>query len=417
MAPKFVLKQNLTKHKLNNNSLKIIARLRKRVQTLSIQNKELSSSRNYLLTEKLHLKNENFSLNISNTQLTTINRNLSEKISLLGRSLQECVPALVTLSQNIPCMLKNVQEISKFSKLTQCNNKKKETITVRPINKPVVSGFQYDLSPIIESPISEQTPRQNVKFNTMKSYVRMKDVAVLLKNSKSVPNENASNKQPENLVEAPSWCCGEENQNLYSNSSLSDILEKSCLDSNETPVKHNRTKHSGVQADMSTSFSNLNDTIGDMPKRCGVLLSPNETYSISKNVTVRKQPKRRSSNTSDMNISTSLCPSVLVSPNETYSMPKNVTVRKQSKRRSSETSNTSEINTSTSSCCNVFVSPNKTCCLSTNTTVRNQLERRSSETNNTSDVDTSTSSTRSKRSTIKSMNYKEKSVRTKLRRE
>ncbi|VVC31589.1 Shugoshin, C-terminal [Cinara cedri] len=345
MAPRFILNQNHVKINKHRDVIKYKRKnvqLRKSINLLLMQNKQLSATRNNLLQQNMELQNKNSSLNNLNTQLIAINHTLRGKLNVFDQTLQECVPALVTLSQKIPSMIDNVHQISKFSESSIfCNTQKKErqTKVVKPvinglnINQPVISEHQYNMSPIIESPHSEQTPRQSTKFSTsnsshrkldMESFVRMKDVAALLKNSKAVSNENSPNQQTEHLDEEPYWLHSQKNQCQNSHNNL--FLDETC-----SPIKHNLSSLNAVVTDMSTSTSN--DTI---------YTTHNEYQCESE------------------------------SPNKSGSMLKNITLRKPSKRRSSET---------------------------------------------TLDIDTSTSFTRSKRSRAKPVNYKEKSIRDKLRRE
>lgn len=330
MAPRFILKQNKIKLRQDNNVqkynhiLKKNAQLQKQIKLLSIQNKELSVTRNSILQQKMELQNENASLNNSYVQLLAINRTLCEKLNVFDHTLQECVPALITLSKNIPFMLENLHEISKFSKSTKVNikgnNVKKKKVSLMTNNmtiyRPAISVCQYNLSPIIESS-SERTTRQSAKFSTSnssrrqldtESYVRMKDVAVLLKNSKSVSHKNSPNQSIENLDEVPSRLCCQETQNQISHNSnnLTKIPEKPYLNLNETFTldKYNSLNINEVQANMSTSLSTLNDTTSN--GRLSELMSPNVTCSISKNITLRKPSNCRSCETiNDSDIDTS----------------------------------------------------------------------------------------------------------------
>uniref|UniRef100_A0A2S2Q3F1 Shugoshin C-terminal domain-containing protein n=1 Tax=Sipha flava TaxID=143950 RepID=A0A2S2Q3F1_9HEMI len=221
MAPKTKLYKNRQKlsyiHNNNyvkklNRSIAINAKLRNRIEELSSQNKELSITRNSLLLVKLSLENENNSLKNANIQQTAMHRAISKKHELIEQNLQKCIPALVTLSQCIPSIMEDIHTIRKFDTLSEIQTtekKERQTKTVRPmingmtINQPAVSLRRLEMSPIVESPViqspktenynSEQTPKRPRKslFRVspqcnlnLEPYVRLKDVAVMLKKFK-----------------------------------------------------------------------------------------------------------------------------------------------------------------------------------------------------------------------------------------
>lgn len=328
MAPKLIMNHkryninnmhnNLTVKKLNQY-LKINAHQRKRIEQLSSQNKELSTTRNNLLLYKLKLENENRSLKNSNVQLLAMHHSIQKKLNAAEQTLQKCVPALVTMSQCIPDILLNVREMSQFDKINEINNKEKkerQTKTVRPmingmtINQPAVSLSRFDMSPIIESPNSEHTPKRSrissyrnstqCKLN-LEPYVRLKDVAVLLKNSKTVPNENSPSRQlNESFGEGPSWLHSPSNRNSEnigsiienSESSSSILNERSMLIERETLTVHE------IQTDMSTSASSPNGNLDDTFNQIDMdSIQSNDSISEStmlKNITCRKRPTRSS---------------------------------------------------------------------------------------------------------------------------
>lgn len=324
MAPKTVLVQNRNKSnnrifiKKLNRCMIINNNLRKRIEDLSEKNKQLSIARNSLLSQKLELQSENNTIRNSNIQLTAMQNIMRRKLGLLEQTIQSCIPSLVTMSQCIPSMLENVHEMSKFEVKNLNNEKKdKQTKTVRPMihgmtfPQPTVSINQFDMSPIIESPnsSSEQTPIRprrsscisspHNKLNT-EPYVRLKDVAALLKNSKAVPNESPKRRLNDNFSEGSSWLNTQENQIQYSNDN-----------SNATYYNSPRSKTPNeVQIDMpmtaSTSISSMDNTFNNTEVQQSDLSSPIDS-SMLRNITCRKRTKRssESSITSDINDSIS----------------------------------------------------------------------------------------------------------------
>ncbi|XP_015370877.1 PREDICTED: uncharacterized protein LOC107166637 [Diuraphis noxia] len=434
MAPKSILVQNRKKSSKNNiyikklnQALAINNSLRKRIDELSEQNKQLSTTRNNLSLEKLSLQTENNSIRNSNIQLTAMHHIMNKKICALEQTIQSCIPALVTMSQCIPSMLENVHEMSKFE-IKDFNKEKKEkqTKTVRPminghtITQPAVSIRRFDMSPIIESPrnpsteqtrhsteqtrhsteqtrhsteqtrhsteqtrhstdqtrhsteetrhtteqmrlsteqtrlsteetrhtieqpqlsteqarhsteqprhsteiarhstelarrSTELTPKRPRKLSyrsspqcklNMEPYVRLKDVAAMLKNSKAVPNEEGPQRRlNESLGEGPSWLHTPENQTQISNNST-DVIESVQSTPSSTTVNE-------VQADVttiaSTSTGNMDNTFGGTEEHRSDLISSIDS-SLMRNVTCRKRTIRssESSSSSDIDDSTS----------------------------------------------------------------------------------------------------------------
>lgn len=330
MSPKRVLSQN--RSKLNNLHNNIYAkklnriiltntRLRKRIALLSFQNKELSATRNSLLLEKIKLENERNSIKNSNIQLTAMLHTGNKKLGLLEQNLQTCVPALVTLSKCIPSMMESVREISKLDKFNEFSKVKKERLTksVKPmvngfvIEQPAVKLKRLNLSSIIECSSPEQSPMLSRRSHSIYSsnrsspqvsrvsleprtearsvpstevrselrpnihsepYVRLKDVAALLKNSKAVTNKNSPRRQPDNnLGEGPSWLHAQENQtqNSVTDNSITENSRNYSVSLNEittsmtnematqvpneisTPVREDTSTYNEVQVDMSIS--------------------------------------------------------------------------------------------------------------------------------------------------------------------
>ncbi|XP_026818372.1 GATA zinc finger domain-containing protein 14-like [Rhopalosiphum maidis] len=326
MAPKSVSSQNQNKSKNNiflkklNHALVINNNLQKHVEELSEQNKELSTTRNNLSMEKLSLQNENNSIKNSNIQLTTMHNTMIKKLTALEQTIQSCIPALVTLSQCIPSMLETVHEMSKFE-IKDFNKEKKEKQTkfVRPmingmtIAQPAVSIRRFDMSPIVESPSTstEQTPKRPRKLSyrsspqcklNMEPYVRLKDVAAMLKNSKAVPNEEGPQRRlNESLGEGPSWLHNPENQAQSSNNNTNAVQN---VKNSPKPTTSNEVQ-ADVTAIASTSSGNVDNTNGIEER-------PNESISsinssMLRNVTCRKRTRRssESSSASDIDDSTS----------------------------------------------------------------------------------------------------------------
>jgi len=411
MAPNSLSVQNRNKTSKNNifikklnQALAINNSLRKRIEELSDQNKQLSTTRNNLSLEKLSLQTENNSLRNSNIQLTGMHNLMNKKICALEQTIQSCIPALVTMSQCIPSMLESVHEMSKFE-IKDFNKEKKvkQTKFVRPminghtITQPAVSIRRFDMSPIIESPSTVQTPHsteqtrhsteqtrhstEQTRHNTeqprhsieqplhsieqprhsteqlrhsteqprqsteqtrhsieqprhsteqsrhsteqtpkrprklsyrsspqcklnMEPYVRLKDVAAMLKNSKAVPNEEGSQRRlNENLGEGPSWLHTPENQTQNSNNSTNAIetvqSTSGSLTINEVEVD--------VTTIASTSSGNMDNTFGGTEESRSDLISSTIDSSMMRNVTCRKRTVRssESSSASDIDDSTS----------------------------------------------------------------------------------------------------------------
>ncbi|KAL4131277.1 hypothetical protein QTP88_008614 [Uroleucon formosanum] len=323
MAPKPVLGQNRSKSKSIfikklNRFLIINNNLRKRIEELSDKNKELSRTRNCMLLEKFALQHENNTIRNLNIQLYTKQNIMHRKLGVLERTIQSCIPSLVTMSQCIPSMLESVHEMSKFE-VKDINNEKKEkqTETVRPmihgktITQPTNLIKQLDMSPIIESPSSssERTPRRSsyrssphCKLN-MEPYVRLKDVTAMLKNSKAVPNESPKHQLNESLGEDPSWLNTQENQIQCSNSNTNATKY-----SNSSPkLMTSNEAQADVSIIASTSSSSMNNTSNEIEVRHSDLISSPIDASILRNITCRKRNKRSSETSiaSDFNDSTS----------------------------------------------------------------------------------------------------------------
>ncbi|XP_060838944.1 uncharacterized protein LOC132920513 [Rhopalosiphum padi] len=324
MAPKTVLVRNRNKSNNNifikklNHFMIINKNLRKRIEDLSEKNKQLSATRNSLLLQKLELQNQNNTIRNSNIQLTAMQNIMRRKLSVLEQTIQSCIPSLVTMSQCIPSMLEIVHEMSKCE-VNNFNKEKKEkqTETVRPmihgITQSTVTIKQFDMSPIIESPnsSSEQTPVRprrssyrsspHSKLN-VEPYVRLKDVAAMLKNSKAVPNDSPKHRLNENVVEDSSWLNTQENQIQYSNDNTSVTQY-----GNSSPGLNTLNE---IQADVpmtaSTTIGSIDNTFNETEVRQSDLLSPIDS-SMLRNITCRKRAKRssESSNTSGINDSIS----------------------------------------------------------------------------------------------------------------
>jgi len=129
----------------------------------------------------------------------------------------------------------------------------------------------------------------------MEPYVRLKDVAAMLKNSKAVPNgEGPQRRLNENLGEGPSWLHTPENQTQNSNNTT-NAIQNVQSSSRSTIV-------SEVQADVSAIAS----TSSGITEFDGTETS-NYISSMMRNVTCRKRTKRssESSSASDIDDSTS----------------------------------------------------------------------------------------------------------------
>lgn len=373
MAPKALIqnrrkpsKNNIFIRKLNH-ALVINNNLRKRINELLDQNKQLSTTRSNLSLEKLSLQTDNNSMRNSNVQLTAMHNIMNKKINALEQTIQSCIPALVTMSQCIPSMLESVHEMSKFE-IKDFNKEKKEkqTKTVRPminghtIIQPAIRIRRLDMSPIIESPITDQirhsteqpqpsteqprssieqplrnieqpqpsteqprpsiepprrtnekTPKRPRKLSyrsspqcklNMEPYVRLKDVAAMLKNSKAVPNkEGPQRRLNENLGEGPSWLHTPEIQTQNSNNAtnaIQNVQSSRSTTANEVEV--------GVTAIASTSSGITDNTFDGTEERRNNLISPIDS-SMMRNVTCRKRTKQssESSSASDIDDSTS----------------------------------------------------------------------------------------------------------------
>ncbi|KAL4104207.1 hypothetical protein QTP88_019516 [Uroleucon formosanum] len=381
MAPKSLVqnrrkpsKNNIFIRKLNH-ALVINNNLRKRIDELLDQNKQLSTTRSNLSLEKLSLQTDNNSMRNSNVQLIAMHNIMNKKINALEQTIQSCIPALVTMSQCIPSMLESVHEMSKFE-IKDFNKEKKEkqTKTVRPminghtIIQPAIRIRRFDMSPVIESPITdqirhsteqprpsteqprssieqplrnieqpqpsteqprpsiepprcniepprrstEQTPKRPRKLSyrsspqcklNMEPYVRLKDVAAMLKNSKAVPNEEGPQRRlNENLGEGPSWLHTPENQTQNSNNATNAIQN---VQSSPRSTTVNEVEVD-VTAIASTSSGITDNTFNGTEERRNNLISPIDS-SIMRNVTCRKRTKRssESSGASDIDDSTS----------------------------------------------------------------------------------------------------------------
>lgn len=320
MAPRLVLKQNHRQSKYTtkklNSCLAINAKLRKQIALLSNQNKDLSITRNNLLLHKLELENENISIKNSNIQTMTMYRTVCKKLNLIEQNLKMCLPALVTMSSCIPSMMENVNEIRKLEKLTETihkEKKEKQTKCVNPmvngmtITQPAVSLSRLDMSTINECTSPEQTPKQPKRSSTytrrssphsninLEPYVRLKDVKLMLKNSKTVPSESVYHQQNENLGEGPSCLHSQEIQinNSEKNNSVTNSFETSTqivLDETTTPTKSTpAASNSRVSSNVS-----LNNSINETDVRNTFL----DDSSMIKNITIRRPTNRRSSETS-----------------------------------------------------------------------------------------------------------------------
>jgi len=323
MAPKSVLGQNRSKSnsifiKKLNRCLIINNNLRKRIEKLSNQNKELSRTRNCMLLEKFALQHENNTIRNLNIQLSAKQNIMHRKLGVLERTIQSCIPSLVTMSQCIPSMLESVHEMTKFE-VKDINKEKKEkpTKTVRPIihgitiTQPTASIQKCDMSPIIESPSSssERTPQKSsyrssphCKLN-MEPYVRLKDVAAMLKNSKAVTNESPKHQLTESLGESPSWLNTQENQIQCSNSNTNETKY-----SNSSPRLITCDEaQADVPINASTSSSSMDNTSNEIEVRHSDLISSPIDSSMLRNITCRKRNKRSSETSiaSDINDSTS----------------------------------------------------------------------------------------------------------------
>lgn len=313
---KYKMHNNINAKKLNR-ALVANAQLRKRIAVFSNQNKDLSVNLNNLLLHKLTMENENTSIKNENLQLNAMINAFRKRLHTLEQTLQKCLPALVTLSECVPSMMTNVREMSKFDKIFEFNKtekKEKQTRCVRPmingmtIKQPAITIKRFDMSTIIESPNSEQSPRPTRKFSNrnqllcnidLQPYVRLKDVAVLLKNSKAVRNEESPrHRLDENLGEGPSWLHG--SQNSDNNSSVTENHENSSQVSNETstPVRETALAFGEVTSDMSLSNLNVNDNIShnlfnDTEISKVSLTSPGDS-SMLRNITCRRPQKSRS---------------------------------------------------------------------------------------------------------------------------
>jgi len=136
----------------------------------------------------------------------------------------------------------------------------------------------------------------------MEPYVRLKDVAAMLKNSKAVPNEEGPQRRlNENLGEGPSWLHTPENQTQNSNNT--NAIQNVQSASRSTTVNE-------VQADVrtvaSTSSGVTDNTFDGTEERRSTLISSIDS-SMMRNVTCRKRTKRtsESSSASDIDDSTS----------------------------------------------------------------------------------------------------------------
>lgn len=297
MAPRIVSSQS--RHKLSivhnniyakklNRSLMINALLRKRNALLSLQNIELSTTVNSLLQKKLSLENENNSVKNSNKVQAAANFTISKKLGVLEQTLQKYRNMPESLVQCVPSLLNNVRDI--LSKMYELNefitkDKKRQTNAVRPmingitIYQPAVTINRLKLlmEPVTGSPNSEPISKKVSNRNSpnhqhdLVPYVRLKDVAVMLKNSKAVPHENAP-KCNENLGEGPSWLYNQENQTQDSdkNNSMIQFHENYHTDYSNEVSSPSRTEtlrseiiHVDVLTSVSSSSRRTNNTVND----------------------------------------------------------------------------------------------------------------------------------------------------------
>jgi len=371
MAPKSLIQDRKKSSKNNmfvkklNRALVINNNLRKRIDELLDQNKQLSTTRNNLSIEKLSLQTENNSIRNSNVQLTAMHNIMNKKINTLEQTIQSCIPALVTMSQCIPSMLESVHEMSKFE-IKDFNKEKKEkqTKTVRPminghtIIQPAIRLRRLELFPIMESPITEQprpsieqprpsiesprhsieqpqlsteqprpsielphcsteqprcsteeTPKRPRKISyrsssqcklNMEPYVRLKDVAAMLKNSKAVRNAEGSQRRlNENLGEGPSWLHTPENQTQNSDNTTDEIqnIQSSPRSTTVNEVEVDVTTIASTSSDITENTFNGTEELHSN------LISSIDS-SLMRNVTCRKRTKRfsDSSSASDIDI-------------------------------------------------------------------------------------------------------------------
>lgn len=325
MAPTFILNQ----HRLDiyvkklNNAQRTITKLRRNSVLLSNQNKDLSASMNNLLLQKLALEKENNSLKSSNIQMTAMYHSVCKNLNLLESNLNTCVPALVTLSSYIPNMITNVHEMKKLNKLNESQNsgkREKQTKTVRPmvhgmtIRQPAVSIRRLNMSPIVESPTSEQTPRRPRRSSfrispqnqlNCEPYVRLKDVKVMLKNSKTVPNENSYRQLDDNLGEGPSWLHSPENQmHSSNNNSVTSNFETSLvLNEISTPVMSTTASSENISDQLTevneteVNETEVNETKVNETEVHDNIMSPADS-SVMRNITCRRRTRRKSSESS-----------------------------------------------------------------------------------------------------------------------
>ncbi|XP_050519793.1 uncharacterized protein LOC126893530 isoform X2 [Daktulosphaira vitifoliae] len=293
-----------------NHYMLVNSRLRKRIIQYSNLNKQLSGTRNSLLLQNMALEKELNSVRNSNVTLTALYQMVCKKLHELEQNLKNCLPAIVTLSQYFPSMMQTVHELVKIeNQPINGNTKESQTKTVRPImrgntiNNPIASNNKLSMSPIIESPNSEQTPKRlkrSISFRnspqhklSIEPYVRLKDVAQLLKNSKSVDNER---KPKQSIIpnDGSIWLNNQESPNLFENSKCSENCD------NSTPKVNNSFDDKfTVTASVSNTSSNFCHSI---------LISENENSHdneqlsescILRNITYRKRQNRRSSETSN----------------------------------------------------------------------------------------------------------------------
>lgn len=321
MAPRLVLNkkktkldsiQNSTNDKKLNHTLITNAKLRNKIELLSNQNKELSATRNNLLLHKLELENENNSIKNANIQLTAMHQAVCKKLSLFEQNLQKCLPALVTLSSYIPNMLESVHEMCKFDKFNEFNHKEKkekQLNTVKPmvqgmiIDQPAVTIRRFDMPTIIESPSPspEQTPMRprrssyrNSPHNkpNLEPYVRLKDVKLMLKNSKTVTSGGSYRQLDENLGEGPSWLHSQDNQTSTSNN-ITSVTDNFVT----PPIANEIVTPTRSTSAVFNSNTSINSTFNETNVSHGNFISPNDT-SMLRNITCRKRKSRRSSEAS-----------------------------------------------------------------------------------------------------------------------
>jgi len=350
MAPKLVMNRN--QHNRNNrhkniyikklnSCLAMNAQMKEKITLLSSQNKELSATRNNLLLQKLQLESEIHSIKNANMQLSSINLTIKNKLSMLEQNLKSCIPALVTMSKCIPSMLENVHEINKFDKQNKYQFKEKEErkkqfvlpmIKGITLHQPIVNVEQFDLSTILECASPGQSTRRRSNYilspksrSILEPYVRLKDVKVMLKNSKTVTDQSSYRHSNENFGEGTSRSYSQENEthNPDNNNSTVENLQtpSSVLNGSNTPITSTPNE---IQADQSVSTSSstsiLNSTFYEGDTNTKTMF--HDESSVYKNVTRRGRKTSNSSIDSDIDVSNiSSRPRRTVTRNVNYTEP------------------------------------------------------------------------------------------------